>query len=102
MLRRQHRNSVPGSNEGKNCWDQERFEEAFQEAVTLDPGDSEAFYEKGLALAELGRYEEAIRAYDKALRLNPGDKDAYTMKGEALLALYPYIPPLTPHNGEGQ
>lgn len=37
---------------------------------------SDGFYNKGNALANLGRYDEAIEAYDKALELNPDNADA--------------------------
>ena len=41
-----------------------------------DTQHSDGFYNKGNALANLGRYDEAIEAYDKALELNPDNADA--------------------------
>ena len=35
--------------------------------------DAVAWNNKGLALADLGRYEEAIICYDKALEIDPED-----------------------------
>jgi Ca-activated chloride channel family protein len=39
-------------------------------------GDADGVYNKGNALAKLGRYEDAIAAYDNALKLAPGMPDA--------------------------
>ena len=50
----------------------------FEQAnASLDkPVSSSDFYNKGNALAKLGRYPEAINAYDEALNLNPDNEDA--------------------------
>lgn len=39
-------------------------------------GDARSLYNKGNALARLGRLEDAVSAYDHALTLNPSDEDA--------------------------
>jgi len=39
-------------------------------------GHADAHYNRGNALAKLGRYPEAIAAYDQALARNPGHEDA--------------------------
>ncbi len=46
-----------------------------------------ADYNRGNALAQLGRYSDAVKAYDKALSANPNDADAKANKAavEALL-----------------
>ena len=48
---------------------------------------ADADYNRGNALAKLGRYQDAIAAYDKSLKENPGDEDARANKAavEALL-----------------
>jgi Ca-activated chloride channel family protein len=51
-----------------------RFEEAAQTLQELQSAD--AHYNRGNALAKLGRYPEAIAAYDQALALDPKNEDA--------------------------
>ena len=43
-----------------------------------------AYNNKGIALSDLGRKEEAIVCYDKAIEINPQYADAYNNKGNAL------------------
>jgi len=38
--------------------------------------DADSLYNRGNALARLGRYEEALRSYDQALSRDPGHEDA--------------------------
>lgn len=54
------------------------YEKAAQTLEGLET--SESFYNKGNALARLGRYREAIRAYDQALQLDPRHEDAHYNK----------------------
>jgi tetratricopeptide (TPR) repeat protein len=44
---------------------------AFDKAITLDPGNADAWFNKGYALAGLKQYDEAIAAFDTVKRLNP-------------------------------
>ena len=39
---------------------------------------------KGIALFNLGRYEEALKAYDKAIELKPDLVELWNNKGNAL------------------
>ncbi len=58
------------------------YNEAIKEydlVTTLDPGDSKAWYNKGVALDKIEKYTEAIACYDKAI--NNGYKDAWYKKG---------------------
>jgi adenylate cyclase len=48
---------------------------AAEKALSLDPTLAEAHAAKGRALAELGRYEEALAAHEASLRLNPDSFD---------------------------
>lgn len=53
-------------------------------AVAARPDDPEATYERGVALAELCRFDEAQRAFEKALALSPDD--AWALHQLGLLA----------------
>ena len=50
----------------------------------------EAIADKGLALYNQGRYDEAIKAYNEAIRLDPEDAEAWFGKGSALDSLGKY------------
>lgn len=49
-----------------------------------------AWFNKGVALAKLGKYEEAIECYDKVIELNPNYAPAWYNKGVALAKLGRY------------
>src|ERR1035437_2239344 len=52
--------------------------------------DSVGWFNKGLALDNLNKSDEAINAYEKAIEINPQDSDAWTGKGLALDNLNKY------------
>src|SRR6266487_5269251 len=67
------------------------YEEAlafYEEALRLDPNDTDSYIGKGDALYKLGRYEEALAFYEEALRLDPNNVDAYDGKTETLVKLH--------------
>ncbi len=43
--------------------------------ILKDASSSDALYNKGNALAQLGKFKEAIKAYDEALEINESDED---------------------------
>ena len=49
---------------------------SYDKALKLKPGYAEAWYGRGVALSNLGRYEGAVKSYDEALKLKPDDVDA--------------------------
>ena len=53
----------------------------FDEVITLDPTNAEAFVRKGIALERLGRLDEAIDSYDRAIALDDSMTMAYLSKG---------------------
>ena len=63
---------------------------AFNEAITLNPDSSDAWYNLGGALYVLERNEESLAAYDKAVTLNPGIAVAWYNRGNALYVLGRY------------
>jgi tetratricopeptide (TPR) repeat protein len=59
-------------------------------AVEIKPDDHEAWYNRGNALFNLGRYEEAIAAYDRAVEIKPDSHEAWNNRGNALYSLGRY------------
>ena len=55
------------------------------EAIRLDPKIAASWRQERSALAEQGKYNEAIKAYDEAIRLDPNDATAWNIKGIALI-----------------
>jgi tetratricopeptide (TPR) repeat protein len=52
--------------------DWEKSAECFEDAIQYDPSYCNAYFGKGLALNNMGKYEEAIESYNKCAALNPG------------------------------
>ena len=50
-------------------------------AIRLNPEYWKAFYNRGIAYADLGQYERAIQDYDAAIPLNPEYAVAYYNRG---------------------
>jgi tetratricopeptide (TPR) repeat protein len=44
---------------------------------SLDPNSTSAYFNKGVSLAGLNQYEEAIAAFDQTIRLDPNYVGAY-------------------------
>ena len=65
------------------------------------PG-ADAAYNRGNALAQAGRYEDAIAAYDQALRLQPAMADAVANKQAVEAAMKRKPPPSRQPNGRGK
>jgi len=55
-------------------------------ATALDPGDVEAWYNRGVVLGELERFQDSIESYDRILALEP-NVDALVNRADALLKL---------------
>ncbi len=52
----------------------------FDKALEIDPDNTAALNNKGLALAKLGRDDESIAYFDKALEIDPND--AYSLNNK--------------------
>ena len=46
--------------------------------------ETKKWFDKGVALCRLGKYEKAIFFFDKAIELNPDEANFYDHKGMAL------------------
>ncbi len=80
---------------GASAYRGERYDEALKTWTGL-PG-SDAAYNRGNALARLGRFDEAIAAYDEALSQQPGMADAQANRAAVEAARNRKPPP-----GQGQ
>ena len=68
-------------NLGLEAQDLDKKVKYYTKALEIDPHNALAWYNKGYALGQLGRYEAAIHCYDKALEIDPKDALAWTNKG---------------------
>ncbi|MBP0028391.1 tetratricopeptide repeat protein [Roseofilum sp. Guam] len=69
------------------CDNLERYEEAihcFDELIKIDEKNSTAWYNRGVALRKLGRYEEAISSYKKTIEMKPDSLDVWNIIGAIL------------------
>ena len=53
---------------------------SYEQAVAIKPDKHEAWYNRGLALSDLGRKEEAIASYDQAIAIKPDYHEAWYNK----------------------
>lgn len=65
--------------------------EYYSKCLELDPKNAVAWNNKGDALRELGKYEEAIRCYDKLIAINMKDVVPWNKKGVTLGNLGRYV-----------
>jgi tetratricopeptide (TPR) repeat protein len=62
----------------------------YDEAISLNSNNADAYYNKGTVLLNLRRYEEAVKCYDEAIGLKPDYATAHGNKGTALYRLGRY------------
>ena len=56
----------------------------YNKAIKLKPDYAEAYSNRGIALQDLKRLDEALASYDKAIALKPGFAEAYYNRGNTL------------------
>ena len=56
----------------------------YDKVLEINPQDTEAWNNKGIALAQLGKLDKAIEAYDKAIEINPQNSLFWSNKGTGL------------------
>ncbi|MDJ0798509.1 MAG: tetratricopeptide repeat protein, partial [Calothrix sp. MO_167.B12] len=57
---------------------------SYDKAIAIKPDKDEAWYNRGIALDNLGKYEDAIASYDKAIAIKPDYDSAWYNRGIAL------------------
>ncbi|MEM8718598.1 MAG: tetratricopeptide repeat protein, partial [Cyanobacteria bacterium P01_G01_bin.39] len=60
---------------------------SYERTVEIDPNDDETWYNRGVALGELGRLEEALASYDRAIEIKPDYDSAWYNRGNTLFDL---------------
>jgi tetratricopeptide (TPR) repeat protein/predicted amidohydrolase len=65
-------------------------EKIFYKITQINPCFIEGWYNRGVVLEKLGRYDEAVKCYDEAIRINPNFAKAWLNKGVALGKLGKY------------
>lgn len=74
-------------NKSAVLWKLKRCQEAFDstnKAIALNSDSFAAWYNQGLSLNCLGKYEQALTAYDRAEKIAPADVEVYTAKAVIL------------------
>jgi tetratricopeptide (TPR) repeat protein len=59
----------------------ERAIRYFDEAILLDPLDTESYLDRGDAYSDLGRDDRALSDYNEAVQLEPEKAEAYYRRG---------------------
>ncbi|MGH6675734.1 MAG: tetratricopeptide repeat protein, partial [Xanthobacteraceae bacterium] len=59
----------------------------FSKAIAVNPDAPQAYYNRGIALQALERFQEALVSYNKAIGLKPNHAEAYSNRGIVLGAL---------------
>lgn len=59
----------------------------YDQAIKIDPNYAYAWNNKGMALRNLGKYDEAIECYDRAIKIDPNYAEAWNNKGVSLRKL---------------
>jgi hypothetical protein len=81
------RTQRPGATAAPPCAPPVGWRRPADRALVLRPGFADAENARGLALAALNRWAEAVDSYDRAIALAPDHRDALNNAGIALTAL---------------
>ena len=71
---------------------------SYDQALHYQPEKDQAWYNRGIALYELGQYEEAVTSYDHALHFKPNKEQAWYNRGIALYELERYDEAIMAYN----
>ena len=74
-------------NRGNALFNSRNYQEAlvnFDQAITLNPNSTDAWYGKGITLKNLKRHQEALASFDQVISLKPNFSNAWYYRGIAL------------------
>lgn len=74
-------NKAIALSDGKKYTDPIKAIEYLNNAIKLQPDDENYYYNRGVAYANLGQYQPAIKDYNQAIRLKPDYAEAFYNKG---------------------
>lgn len=63
---------------------------SYDQVLLINPNNHDVWYNRAVALKDLGRYEEAIASYDQALNIQPNCPDTWNNRGAILRNLERY------------
>lgn len=75
---------------GKKYMNSGKAIEYLSNAINLKTDYADAYYSRGYAYYEIGKYKAAVRDYDKAISLDPSDAMTYNNRGKAYAKLRKY------------
>ena len=64
--------------EGNNFFSEKHYAEAvasYDKAIAINPNDANTWYNRGIALNNLGRYSDAVDSYDRAIAIDPNQNN---------------------------
>jgi tetratricopeptide (TPR) repeat protein len=64
--------------------------DTYDQAIKINPNDSDAWIAKGALLFMLGKYDDALKAYDQAIKISPKSDISWIAKGYSLFMLGKY------------
>ena len=62
----------------------ERILKNQEEILKKDPRNHKIWFARGILLAEMGRFEEAVRCFDAVMKLDPTNRAVYNSKASSL------------------
>src|ERR1700739_1120481 len=83
---REQKDAGYGFDKGDTAAQRKEYKEAikyFTKGLKLNPLDTDAYYNRGLAKYKLEKFDDAIADFTKVIELNPKDADAYGNRGAA-------------------
>jgi tetratricopeptide (TPR) repeat protein len=78
------RNRLETGDGASNCQHRDAQRASFEKGLAVQGRDARLWHGKGVALAELGRHEEAVRALGVAVELDPADERGWFTLGTSL------------------
>ncbi|MEE9116666.1 MAG: tetratricopeptide repeat protein, partial [Thermoplasmata archaeon] len=79
--------SRAGGGKKRQLSKNERILRNQQEILGKDPRNHKIWFARGILLAEMGRFGEALRCFDAVIKLDPRNKAVYNSKASALLQM---------------